>query len=95
MDVASLLVKLDVEWPDNDIDKDIISTACRKYMMKHANITKSNLSFTLKSLKTKGLLITPAIGSSWVNPIFIPKSKTDKYTVEFIIDFKDDENSII
>lgn len=56
-EVLALLLKLDTEWnEDEDGLKNVISRTCRKYIIKEAIISKSNLSKFIKKYKEIGLL---------------------------------------
>jgi hypothetical protein len=97
IDVYSVIVKLDLQWQPKmtgDV-KNLLSTDNRRLVMKSANISKANLTRTVKKLLSIGLLelsldnryLIPELMKP--NIIYDNKVKGDlgKISINFILDF--------
>ena len=88
VEVLSLLIKLDAEWPE-DFHKNVLSTDSRKFVMSATKVNKNNLTKYINKFKSKGILDTTGYNTWGVNNLFIPILKDNKTSVTFILDYND------
>lgn len=88
------LIKLDVNYIKLPrMNKNIVNTVNRKYLMQELKLPKDRLSRYIKSFKERGLLITgPAEDEVRVNPAIVPLIIGDRVQITLILKVEDDRN---
>lgn len=88
IDVLSLLIKIDVEWPSSqERYKNILSTDSRRQIMKETLINKSNLTKYVKNFKEHGIIQVDDYGNSHINPVFKPDENDNKIEILFELQY--------
>lgn len=88
IDVLSLLLRIDDEWPSSQSKyKNILSTDSRRQIMKETLINKSNLTKYVKNFKEHGLIQVDDYGNSHINPIFKPEDDKGTFEIHFILNY--------
>lgn len=88
VEVLSLLVKLDAEWPI-DFHKNVLSTDSRKYVMSTTKVNKNNLTKYVTKFKSKGILDSTGYNTWGINNMFVPNTEDNKMEIKFILDYND------
>lgn len=89
IDVLSMLMKLDMEWPKGQEKyKNILSTDSRRQVMKETLINKSNLTKYVKKFKQHGILIIDDFGNGHINPVFKPEETLGEIKVLFLLELE-------
>lgn len=90
LELLSTLVKLDVEYQKlPGIEKNVVNTVNRRFIIKHLKITRDNLSRYLKRFRKNGLLIKGKVDNEqYVNKILIPEVIGDRVQLSIILKLK-------
>jgi hypothetical protein len=89
IDVFTIIVKLDLAWqPKMDGDlKHLMSTDNRRLVMKHANISKANLTRAVKKFLSVGILEVTSDGRYIIPELMKPIITSDnKIKINFVLD---------
>lgn len=90
MEILSLLLQLDVEWPEGFATKNVISSDSRKFIMSSTKVNKNNLVKYINKFKTYGILEESGDGWWGINNTFKPVITGDTIKVTFILDLQND-----
>ena len=89
IDVYSVIMKLDIQWQPKltGDSKNLLSTDNRRLIMKSANISKANLTRTVKKLVSIGLLLVSVDGYYTIPEVMKPTiMKDNKIYMNFVLD---------